>query len=105
MLQGHGAKGYRVRRKKRLSSPLVLFGHPWSSNGGQFHCILRQLVAPGFSLVAPGFFPVTHSLVCFLGLDLFALGISVSSSGTGTQSANACVTNGYVMAVEKDGLG
>lgn len=30
-----------------------------------------------------GFF--CHSFICFLGLELFACGIPVSSSGTGTQ--------------------
>ena len=58
MLQGHGAKDYRVR----VPSSLILFGHPSSSSGGQFPCILRQLLIPGFSLSQLYLLPWTRSV-------------------------------------------
>lgn len=97
MLQGHRAKGYEARRKKRLPSSLSfsldILHRPAEDSPLAFRDNCSSL---GF---------LCHGLICFLGLDLFARGIPVSSSGTGSQQANACVTDGYVvMAVEEDGL-
>ena len=45
-----------------LPSSLILFGHPSSSSGGQFPCILRQLLIPGFSLSQLYLLPWTRSV-------------------------------------------